>query len=381
MPEGRRPVDLPSHCRRQPMSRALRIAVAAVAAVVVVVVAAGVAMASGGGGSSHHITAYFTRTIGLYKGNDVRILGVRVGKIDTIKVKRPVVEVQMTVPGKYRLPAEVGAGLVPPSVVSDRFIQLTPAYTGGAELPTHAVLNTDRTQVPLEFDEIFKNLDQLDRALGPGGANSGGALSRLVDVSAANLNGNGAELNAALKQFSAMISTLAGSRTDLFSTVKQLQQFTTMLAQNDGGVRAVNANLARVGTQLAGERQDLGAALSNLSQALQLVSSFVADNRNRLTSDIHKTAAVTNVLSKEKEAITQIIDTAPFALTNLSLAYDSTAKTLDTLDAAGQPFSQGGPVGPGSQLCQLTGGQPTQLCTAAALKAKSLADLLAVVRK
>jgi len=362
------------------MSRALRIAVAAVVAVVVVLVGAGVAMAGGGGGT-HHITAYFTRTIGLYKGNDVRMLGVRVGKIDSIKVKGPVVEVKMTISGKYKLPADVGAVLVPPSVVSDRFIQLTPAYTGGAELPAHAVLNTDRTQVPLEFDEIFKNVDQLNRALGPGGANANGALSRLVDVSAANLNGNGAELNGALKQFSAMISTLAGSKNDLFSTVTQLQQFTSMLAQNDGGVRAVNANLAKVGGQLAAERQDLGAALANLSQALQLVSSFVADNRNRLTTDIHKAAAVTNVLSREKEALTQIIDMAPFALTNLSLAYDSSAKTLDTLDAAGQVFSQGGPVGPASTLCQLVGDKVPQLCTASAAKAQSLADLLAVIRK
>jgi virulence factor Mce-like protein len=360
------------------MSRAVRMVVAAVAALVVVLVVAGVAMAGGSGGA-HHITAYFTRTIGLYNGNDVRMLGVRVGKIDSIKVKGPVVEVKMTISGKYKLPADVGAVVVPPSVVSDRFIQLTPAYTGGPELPTNAVLQTDRTQVPLEFDEIFKNVDELNRALGPGGANANGALSRLVDVSAANLDGNGAELNGALKQFSAMISTLAGSRTDLFSTVKQLQQFTTMLAQNDGGVRAVNVNLARVGGQLAAERQDLGAALANLSEALRLVSSFVADNRTRLTSDIHKAAAVTSVLSREKEALTQIIDMAPFALTNLSLAYDSSAKTLDTLDAAGQVFSQGGPTGPNSTLCQLTGGKVPQFC--AVSSAKSLADLLAVVRK
>lgn len=362
------------------MSRAMRIVVAAVAAVVVVVVGAGVAMAGGGGGT-HHITAYFTRTIGLYNGNDVRLLGVRVGKIDSIKVQGPVVQVKMTVDGKYKLPADVGAVVVPPSVVSDRYIQLTPAYTGGPELPTHAVLNTDRTAVPLEFDEIFKNLDQLNRALGPSGANSNGALSRLVDVSAANLDGNGAELNGALKQFSAMISTLAGSRTDLFDTVKQLQQFTTMLAQNDGGVRAVNANLAKVGGQLAGERQDLGAALANLSQALRLVSSFVADNRTRLTSDIHKAAEVTNVLSREKEAITEIIDLSPYALTNLSLAYDSTAKTLDTLDAAGQVFSQGGATGPNSTLCELSGGKIPQFCSASNSAAKSLADLLGVIRK
>jgi phospholipid/cholesterol/gamma-HCH transport system substrate-binding protein len=360
---------------------AMRIVVAAVAALVVLVVGAGVATAGGSGGT-HHITAYFTRTIGLYNGNDVRILGVRVGKITSIKVKGPVVEVKMTVDGQYKLPADVGAVVVPPSVVSDRYIQLTPAYSGGPQLPTHAVLNTDRTQVPLEFDEIFKNLDKLNNALGPNGANSNGALSRLVDVSAANLGGNGAQLNGALKEFSAMITALSGSRGDLFSTLKQLQTFTTMLAQNDGGVRAVNANLAKVGAQLAGERKDLGAALANLSQALQLVSSFVADNKTRLTSDIHKAAAVTNVLSKEKEALQQIIDLAPYALTNLSLAYDSTAQTLDTLDGAGQVFSQGGPVGPNSTLCQLAGDKIAQLCTAAAAtRAKSLADLLAVKTK
>jgi phospholipid/cholesterol/gamma-HCH transport system substrate-binding protein len=347
-----------------------------IAAIVVMAVTVGAtAAASSGGGGTRHLTAYFTRTIGVYTGNDVRILGVRVGTIEKIKVVGTTVEVRMSYNGKYKLPADVGAVIVPPSVVSDRYIQLTPAYTGGPVLADNAKLGPDRTQVPMEFDEIFKNLDQLNRALGPSGANKTGALSRLVDVSAANLDGNGAVLNGALKQFSAAISTLAGSRNDLFDTIKQLQQFTTMLAQNDGGVRALNANLQKVGTQLSGERQDLGAALANLATALKLVSSFVADNRSRLTGDIRKAASVTNVLTKEKEAIEEIIDMAPYALTNLSLAYDPTAKTLDTLDAAGQPFSN--TPGPASFLCQITQGQVPQLC-AASSSAKSLTDLLAV---
>ena len=359
------------------LSPVLRIVVALVT-VGAVVVGATAAAASTGGSGTRHLTAYFTRTIGLYKGNDVRILGVRVGKIDSIKVVGTSVRVKMSYSGKYPLPADVGAVVVPPSVVSDRYIQLTPAYTGGPTLPDHASLGVDRTQVPLEFDEIFKNLDQLNNALGPEGANSNGALSRLVDISAANLKGNGAELNAALKQFSSAISTLSGSRTDLFSTVAQLQQFTTMLAQNDGGVRALNANLQKVGGQLAAEKQDLGAALANLATALKLVSAFVSDNRTRLTSDIHKATAVTNVLSKEKEAIEEIIDMSPFALTNLSLAYDPTAKTLDTLASFGPAFSN--PTGPNGVLCQLV----PQTCAAAgspAAKAKTLADLLGVLHK
>jgi phospholipid/cholesterol/gamma-HCH transport system substrate-binding protein len=317
----------------------------------------------------------FTRTIGLYEGNDVRILGVRVGSIDSLTVDGEQVRVEMTVDGKYQLPADVKAVLVPPSVVSDRFIQLTPAFTGGPELEQDAVLGADRTQVPLEFDEIFRNLDELNVALGPEGANKEGALARLVKISAKNLDGNGEEFNGAFKQFSAAVSALSGSRTDLFATVRQLQRFNAMLAANDGGVRQLNANLAQVGDQLAAERDDLGAALANLSTALQLVNNFVAENRKTLTSDIHKLTTVTNVLSREQEAITQIIDTAPYALVNLGLAGDPKAKTLDTKADLDRPLVN--PTGPNGSLCQLL----PPLCTEQAdlgTKAASWADLLAV---
>jgi len=356
----------------------------AIVAIVALVVAGTVAASASGSGGTMHLTARFTRTIGLYQGNDVRVLGVKIGHIDSLKVHGSYVEVKMSYDGKYKLPADVGAVLVPPSVVSDRYVQLTPAYQGGPTLPDNAVLDTNRTVVPLEFDEIFKNLDQLNRALGPNGANAHGALSRLIDTSAANLDGNGAALNGALKEFSAAISTLAGSRGNLFDTVRQLQQFTSMLAQNDGGIRALNGNLAKVGTQLSGERKDLGAALANLSTALQLISSFVGDNRTRLTSDISKLTSVTNILTKEKKAIAEIVDMAPYALSNLSLAYDPKAHTLDTLDAAGQAFQH--PTGPNGLFCQLSGNSPIPglhqaLCAkSAALQVHTLADLLTVTR-
>jgi phospholipid/cholesterol/gamma-HCH transport system substrate-binding protein len=351
-----------------------RLALVLAGLLLVGIAAAGAAMAAGGGGGTRHLTAYFTRTIGLYQGNEVRILGVKVGKIDKLTVQGTRVRVDISYDGKYKLPDDVQAVIVPPSVVSDRYVQLTPAYTSGQVLPDKATLETDRTQVPLEFDEIFRNLDQLNRALGPQGANKHGALSRLINISAKNLNGNGQVLNGALKQFSAAISTLAGSRTDLFATVRQLQNFTTTLAANDGGIRALNNNLAKVGGQLAGERKDLGAALSNLATALQLVDGFVHDNRNALTGDIHGLTKVTNVLTTEKEAVKEIIDMAPFALTNLALAGDPKAHTLDTKDDPSGPLTQ--PIGPNGIICQVLG---PPFCTAPAA-GTTLSDLLAVHR-
>jgi phospholipid/cholesterol/gamma-HCH transport system substrate-binding protein len=328
-----------------------RIGAVIIGLLVLALIAVGAFVGLRSGSSSKQLTAYFPRTIGLYKGNDVRILGIKVGKITSLTPDGDRVKVTMTYNGDQKVPANAVAELIEPSIVSDRYVQLDPAYTKGPVLANHAVLNVDRTRTPLELDDIFQNINDLDNALGPKGANAKGALSRLINVSAKNLSGNGTRLNGAIKEFAAAISTLSGSRGNLFSTVSSLQKFTTMLAHNDGGVRALNSNLAAAGSQLAGERKDLGAALANLSQALAAVNTFVGANKANLTSDIHGLAGVTNVLTKEKEAITEFTDQAPLALSDLGLSFDSKATTLDTKNDSSVPLT----TGPSGALCQLFG--------------------------
>jgi phospholipid/cholesterol/gamma-HCH transport system substrate-binding protein len=318
--------------------------------VVVAALVAVVLVVTTGGSKTYHLTAYFQRTVGLYTGNDVRILGVKVGHIDSITPDGSQVKVVMTYDADNKVPANAKAVIITPSIVSDRYVQLTPGYTSGPTMADNAVLQIQDTRVPLELDQIFGNLNQLNVALGPKGANKKGALSRLIQTGAANLRGNGGHFNQTLREFSAAISTLAGSRGDLFATVNHLQSFTTTLANNDGGVRQLNSNLAKVGGQLAGERKDLGVALANLSTALSAVNNFVATNRNTLTGDIHGLANVTNVLTKEQDAIKQFTDLAPLGLSNLGLSYDPEARTLDTKSDSSVPFERGGPSG---AVCQL----------------------------
>ena len=76
--------------------------VAFVAVVVLLIVAVTVAVTTGGG-KTYHLTAYFTRTVGLYTGNDVRIMGVKVGKIESITPVGPQVKVVMAYDGDDRV--------------------------------------------------------------------------------------------------------------------------------------------------------------------------------------------------------------------------------------------------------------------------------------
>jgi phospholipid/cholesterol/gamma-HCH transport system substrate-binding protein len=293
------------------------------------------------------LVANFARTVGVYPGSDVRVLGVRIGEVVAVVPQGRTVRVEMRYDDGVDLPADAQALIVPPSVVSDRYVQLTPAYSGGPVLAEGAELPVSRTAAPMEIDDIYRALDEFNRALGPQGANADGALSDLIATGRANLEGNGAQLGEALDGLSQSLTTLADGRKDLFGSVANLQRFTTALARSDQRVRAFNQQLADVAEQLAGERDELAAALRNLAAALADVTAFVKQNRESLKSNVEALADITGVLVRQQKAITDILDVTPLALSNLKLAGNARSGTLDTRD------NVMGPYDPASFACSL----------------------------
>ncbi|MFB9312875.1 MCE family protein [Nocardioides plantarum] len=282
-----------------------------------------------GGDEPHRLTAYFPRTVSLYEGSEVRVLGVPVGKVDKITPDGTRVKVEMTYADDVRLPKGAKAMIISPAIVGDRYVQVTPAYTGGPELPANAVLESS-SEVPIELDEIYSNLDRLTVALGPDGANSQGALSDLLKVTARNFGGQGNQFNKTIENFGRLSSTLDDNKDELFGAAAELQKFITTLADNDKTVRDFNDSLGRVSTLLADERQELAGSLKNLAVALDEVGQFVRDNRDVLKTDIKGLNRVAKVLVKQRDALSETLRTAPLALNNLALTYNPDTGTLDT---------------------------------------------------
>ena len=293
------------------------------------------------------LVAHFSRAVGILAGSDVRVLGVRIGTVVSVSPQGQTVRVEMRYDSSYEVPAGAQAVVVPPSIVSDRYVQLTPAYTSGAALPDGADLPVDRTAVPLELDDVYATLDDLNRALGPNGANADGALSGLVETARKNLDGNGQQLHDTLAGLSDALSTVANGSDDLFGTVDNLQQFTTTLATSDSQVRELNQRLADVGEQLAAERDDLAAALHTLATALADITTFVRDNREALSANVTALADISGVLVRQQKALIDVLDVAPLAVSNLNLAYNPRSGTLDTRDNAMGPYD------PASYVCSL----------------------------
>lgn len=297
----------------------------ALASILALILSASPAQAAG-----NTLYADFDAAIGVYPGSDVRVLGVKIGEVISVTPMGRKVRIHMRYDSEQKIPADAQALIVPPSVVSDRYIQLAPAYLDGPVLANGAQVT--KTSVPLELDDIYRALDQLNRDLGPEGANADGALSRLIETGRANLEGNGENLNQTLDGLSKALSTLSNGRDDLFGSVANLQQFTTMLARNDEQVRVFNNQLASVARQLAAEGEELALALRKLSAALAELTTFVRDNRAALAGNVEALVDVTNVLVRQQQAMIDVLDVAPLALSNLQLSYNPSSGTTDTRD-------------------------------------------------
>lgn len=274
------------------------------------------------------ITAYFAKAVGVYAGSEVKILGVGVGRIDSVTPQGDRVRVEMTVDDGIEIPADAQAVVVAPSLVSDRYVQLTPAYESGPLMTSGTVIPLDRTATPVELDDLTNSVNDLATALGPNGANSDGALSNVLDTAAANLAGNGELFNQTIQQLSAAAQTLSDSRGDLFTTVDNLNTFTTMLAQSDAQVRAFNDQLADVSGYLADDRDDLGTALGSLGVALTEVQGFIANNKDMISANVANLTGVTQALVDQRAALAEILDVAPLAMSNFLNTYDAASASF-----------------------------------------------------
>ncbi len=306
--------------------------------VIALVVAAALTLM--GGDERKTLTAHFPRAISVYEGSEVRVLGVPIGTVDTVTPSGTDVVVTMSYDADVKIPSDAKAVIIAPSLVGDRYIQLTPVYTKGDVLGDNTELDGGRTAVPLELDDIYSSLDRLNLALGPNGANENGALTDLLEVTAANFGGQGAQFNQTIKDFSTFSATLDNNKEELFGSAEQLGKFIETLADNDSTVRRFNTSLSSVSTLLSGERDELAASLRNLSVALGEVGTFVRDNREVLGRNITKINRVAKVLVKQRRNLDEVLTAGPLALNNLALTYNPDAGTLDTNANIGELVNQ-----------------------------------------
>jgi phospholipid/cholesterol/gamma-HCH transport system substrate-binding protein len=301
--------------------RAVRIATAISLAVTLAVGIAMVTTSWWKGVNRNTYTAYFANSNGLYTGDEVRILGVAVGTVKRIDPQPNAAKVTFTVDPQYSVPADARAAVLSPSLVTARAIQLVPAYSGGPKLEDGATIPEDRTAVPVEWDDLRKELEKLTDSLQPTTPGGPSALGEFINTSAANLRGEGDTARDTIIKLSQAVSALGDHSTDIFSTVRNLQLLVSALSSSSDLLAAFNRNLANVTTVLSNTPNEWANAAKGLDGAVNDLRGFVADNREALGTTVDHLAAITTAMNDSRGDIKQTLHVVPTVFQNFMNIY------------------------------------------------------------
>ena len=283
------------------------------------------------GRGGNKIVGYFTSAVGLYPGDQVRIVGVPVGRIESIQPRASDVKITMSVDRDVKVPPNARAVIMSPNLVAARFIQLTPAWTGGPAMPDGASIDLAHTAVPVEWDEVKAALTDLAKQLSPAAGQMQGPLGKLINQAADTFDGNGDSFHNALRELSQVAGRLGDSRTDVFGTVKNLGVLVNALSRSNEQIVTFAGHVASVSQVLADSSNHLDRTLATLNQALIDVKGFLQENNSTLIGTVDKLNDLTKVLSDQSEDIEQVLHVAGPGIANFYNIYDPAQGTLNGL--------------------------------------------------
>src|SRR5690349_7562541 len=242
------------------------------------------------------VVAYFPQTLALYPGDKIQIMGVKVGTIESIDPAGDKMKVTFNYDNKFKVPANATASILNPSLVASRTIQLSPPYTGGPVMEDGAVIDIDRTQVPVEYDELRDSINRILTDLGPTPEQPKSPFGDIIESAANGFAGKGEQLNKTLNGLSEALYTLNEGRGDFFGVVKSLALFVNALYQNDRQFVELNNDLATFTNSFTNTDREVANALQDLNQLLSTTRQFISKNGEVLTHDVDNLADVTNAI-------------------------------------------------------------------------------------
>jgi phospholipid/cholesterol/gamma-HCH transport system substrate-binding protein len=263
------------------------IAVTVVAAVVAAGLV-GVKLVLPGFNNTRALCAEFTDAKGLYPGNKVQLLGIEVGAVTAITNKPDHVQVDFTVNKDIDLPADVGAVTYSQSIVADRHVELTKAYSSGPKFTGPHCIKLESTKTPIGASETFTAADNLINSLlgdGKDPAHSSGAqaINDTLRALSHSLDGTGPKLNQTLRD----LVTMIGDPHQLDSGARQLidngEVLTSTLVAHWDSVATLLGSLPTTLTMIEGLADGFGMSLHYLAHALPIL----VDALNRFAPTVY----------------------------------------------------------------------------------------------
>jgi len=246
-----------------------------------------------GGGDTYY--AAFTEAGGLQAEDEVRVAGVRVGKVKSIELDGDHVKVEFQVDEAAKLGSTTGADIRIKTLLGDMFVALTP--DGPGELEEESTIPSSRTTSPFDVVEAFSGLAEV------AGDIKTDRLSDALETFGELTEETPEEFQAALKGLSALSRNIAAKDEQLNELLGNLEKVSRVLAERRGDLITLMDDGDKLFRALVARREAVHNILVATSDLSIDLTALVRESRADLEPALQHLDNVVDVLLKNQENI------------------------------------------------------------------------------
>ncbi|MGO4257289.1 MCE family protein [Marmoricola sp. RAF53] len=309
-------------------------------------------MLNGLNGSTHSYRADFTDVAGLRAGDDMRVAGVRVGRVQGIKITDQGAQVTFDLVKDQPILDTTRIVMRYQNLLGQRYLALVQGPEQGAALDDGATVPLSRTSPGFDLTELLNGFRPLFEALRPDDVNA--LAGSLVKV----LQGEGGTVDQLLQQTSRLTNFLADRDQVVGEVLTNLTPVLSNIAGQGDELKATVVELRALMTGLARDRKSIGASIDGVSQLIGSTSQLLQEARVPTVAAVGKFHSTMSLFLANKQQFVQAISS--FGATLAALGRASSYQTSVNLylcsvaiDLAGLKTNLNGTEnGPWSEVCR-----------------------------
>ncbi|KAA1419345.1 MCE family protein [Nocardioides humilatus] len=240
-------------------------------------------------GSGTSYEARFTEAAGLAESNEVRIAGVKVGKVTGVRLDGTEVVVAFSVKDAW-LGNRTTAAIKIKTLLGQKYLALDPA--GDHELDPADPIPVERTTVPFDIAEatsgLATHLEEIDVD----------QLATSFRAMSAAFEDSPADVRAMLDGLSGLATTISGRDTELATLLRGMRGVSGTLADLDGEVGDLLTDGDLLLAELDGRREAMRRLLRGTDKLARQVVAVIGDNDDALAPALAKLDRVSRILQR-----------------------------------------------------------------------------------
>jgi phospholipid/cholesterol/gamma-HCH transport system substrate-binding protein len=254
-------------------------------------------MVNGLGGDSRTYDAMFADVSGLRVGDDVKVAGVRVGRVESIEVDGDAARIEFVLTEKQPLLDTTAIVMRYQNLLGQRYLALVQGEERGDELKDGATIPLDRTNPGFDLTELLNGFRPLFEVLKPEDVNQ--LATSLVQV----LQGEGGTVESLLQQ-TARLTNFIADRDDVIGDVlTNLTPVLENLAGQGTELKGTVEELRGLMTGLARDRKSIGRSIDGVSQLVGATSDLLREARVPAVRTIERFRTVAHMLATSREEL------------------------------------------------------------------------------